>query len=105
MLITSCSTEVQEKSEDISSTLSTVVPAAPRQNSGEPIVVEEYEKVGANVFGDFHSNRFRLFTKENPDVEIEGSDVNSLVFYYIDEDLLQKRYELTDDVRLSKNLR
>ncbi|MDA1122461.1 MAG: hypothetical protein O2887_18575 [Bacteroidetes bacterium] len=98
VFITSCASKVQEKGGAISSIPSLSTPVAHSLILDEIVIIEEYEKVGADVFGDFHNDSFRLFTKENPEVEIEGVNVNSLIFYYIDEDLLQKRYELTDDV-------
>ena len=68
--------------------------------SGDRVAVEPkaYEVLEANFFGDFHSDRVRFFTKENPDVRIKGVKARKAVLSYIDDDLVQKKYELTSDI-------
>lgn len=62
------------------------------------VTSEEYERIEADLFGEFHNNRVSFFITESPNVEIYGVLPEKVVLYYIDEDLFQKRYELPSDI-------
>lgn len=62
------------------------------------VTSEEYERLDADLFGDFYNNRVSFFISENPNVEIYGVLPQKAILYYIDEELFQKKYELPSDI-------
>ncbi|MEQ9422805.1 MAG: hypothetical protein RJQ09_00200 [Cyclobacteriaceae bacterium] len=98
ILLTSCAQSDQtRKQKDKPATPPTF---SGTQGSERKIIkkLEEHERVDADIFGDFHNDRLRLFTKHEPDLDFQGASVESVVFYYVDEDLFQKRYALDNDI-------
>ncbi len=66
---------------------------------------ELHELIDADLFGEFYNDRVSFFTKDEPDLEVEGANVSSVVFYYIDDELFQTMYQLETDItsRLIRN--
>ncbi len=62
------------------------------------VTSEEYEKLEADLFGEFHNSRVSTFISENLNVAIYGVLPKKVVLYYIDEELLQKKYKLPPDI-------
>ncbi len=59
---------------------------------------ELHETVGADLFGEFYNNRVSFFTKDHPGLDVEGANVERVVFYYLDEELFQTKYQLNTDI-------
>ena len=89
------STEEQTRKEEVVN--EQVYRKLPPTDSIHTSTVPE-ELLKADLFGEFFNDRVSFYTNENPNVEIEGVDVTSAIYYYIDDELFQTKYHLARDI-------